>query len=246
MIIGSTNLSVKPEHWLGIADGLFAISLTFLGISLPEFLKWVFSQDYSTKFLLIITMSHIIEFLVCFFIIYDCWHLSRQTMIHSKKFSPNHHILYGAIFAISSLLPPFFSLWRDLILRAKEASLGLVSIKDVSWTGIHISGMIMTLLIGIVYFSLLLISKSHCQYKLRYQKKIEGGLDSELKFDSEIMKGCRARLSVVCIVLAVDIVMFNVDNPMMIHIVRFMCSLCILTLLLGSSSGLFKRGIIST
>ena len=126
MLIGATRRSQLPDQWVGILDGVFAITLTFLGITLPDYIFDALSEGFTLRSGILVFFGFL-RFWVVFLVLYDIWHISRQSLVHAMALRGRSHNYYGLLFLFVTILPVLVSVRGNLLLKSIREGASLSS-----------------------------------------------------------------------------------------------------------------------
>jgi len=110
--IGNT----RPEQWLGLVDGLYAIAMTLLALDAPStFFKYLklFIDKSNSSFLLRGIFS-ITAYILVFLVIYELWCYHRSTLNSLRgEFVRRQNLISGLLMAMVCLIPA----WTSFLLK---------------------------------------------------------------------------------------------------------------------------------
>jgi uncharacterized membrane protein len=126
MLIGTTKRSQLPGQWVGILDGIFAITLTLLGITLPDYTQEALSHGLTLRSGALIFLG-LLRFWIVFLVLYDIWHISRQCLVHALTVGGRSHNFYGLLFLLVTILPVLVSVRGNLLMESVHKGASLAS-----------------------------------------------------------------------------------------------------------------------
>jgi len=141
----------KSEHWFGLIDAVYAIAMTVLALTLPDFVGnciELYHKSLSISYLWF-GLYQAAFYFFSFLLLYEIWCFHRSFLVASSSKSRQQNIYTGLLLGIVCLTPPI-------------AAALLKSIDPTGfWTDYHLSGLVTAfgwLLVSLVFFLLGLIA----------------------------------------------------------------------------------------
>lgn len=112
--IGNT----RPEQWLGLVDGLYAIAMTLLALDAPStFFKYLkLFVDKSNSSFMLRGIYSITAYVLVFLVIYELWCYHRSTLNSLRgEFHRRQNLISGLLMAMVCLIPA----WTSFLLTTR-------------------------------------------------------------------------------------------------------------------------------
>lgn len=116
IVLGGFRFKKDPESWLGLVDGIYAVSMTILIVSTPTVIKGMFAQSKSyypgLKYLDLYLVTNLLLFtfitLAVFIISCDAWTFQRKQIQSMEVMDQLHSINHAIGLFCSALFPSIF------------------------------------------------------------------------------------------------------------------------------------------
>jgi len=106
----------KEDFWLGLIDGIYAISITLIVLELPDLFTKTISFFDKAKIenelfsISIIIGNSLFNYVFVFFIMYECWCFHRATIKLTGLYERGQNFFNSALLSIMCLIPALMSL----------------------------------------------------------------------------------------------------------------------------------------